>query len=148
MTYTEMVKRKFSDYHDKRIVNAWCPSNIGTPAYYGLHSKKKFKFICFDCNHIISMTLHNISNGYWCGYCSGRYLCGESDCNVCYEKSFARHHPDKALEWSSKNIPKPYQETKASTKKFWFDCTKCNHCLLYTSPSPRDRQKSRMPSSA
>ena len=24
----------------------------------------------------------------------------------------------------------------------------CLHCLLYTSPSPRDRQKSRMPSSA
>ena len=24
----------------------------------------------------------------------------------------------------------------------------CNACLLYTSPSPRDRQKSRMPSSA
>ena len=23
-----------------------------------------------------------------------------------------------------------------------------DHCLLYTSPSPRDRQKSRMPSSA
>ena len=26
--------------------------------------------------------------------------------------------------------------------------TQCNCCLLYTSPSPRDRQKSRMPSSA
>ena len=26
--------------------------------------------------------------------------------------------------------------------------TMYNHCLLYTSPSPRDRQKSRMPSSA
>ena len=26
--------------------------------------------------------------------------------------------------------------------------TKYNYCLLYTSPSPRDRQKSRMPSSA
>ena len=26
--------------------------------------------------------------------------------------------------------------------------TKYNNCLLYTSPSPRDRQKSRMPSSA
>ena len=25
---------------------------------------------------------------------------------------------------------------------------KCRDCLLYTSPSPRDRQKSRMPSSA
>ena len=27
-------------------------------------------------------------------------------------------------------------------------CTKFSACLLYTSPSPRDRQKSRMPSSA
>ena len=26
--------------------------------------------------------------------------------------------------------------------------TEANTCLLYTSPSPRDRQKSRMPSSA
>ena len=26
--------------------------------------------------------------------------------------------------------------------------SKCQTCLLYTSPSPRDRQKSRMPSSA
>ena len=28
----------------------------------------------------------------------------------------------------------------------WIACNRC--CLLYTSPSPRDRQKSRMPSSA
>ena len=28
------------------------------------------------------------------------------------------------------------------------DCTDDIDCLLYTSPSPRDRQKSRMPSSA
>ena len=26
--------------------------------------------------------------------------------------------------------------------------TSCNRCLLYTSPSPRDRTRSRMPSSA
>ena len=29
-----------------------------------------------------------------------------------------------------------------------WDLTAYNSCLLYTSPSPRDRQKSRMPSSA
>ena len=34
----------------------------------------------------------------------------------------------------------PYQERK-DWKQLWI-------CLLYTSPSPRDRQKSRMPSSA
>ena len=31
---------------------------------------------------------------------------------------------------------------------FYPDLPKGYHCLLYTSPSPRDRQKSRMPSSA
>ena len=30
----------------------------------------------------------------------------------------------------------------------WFLCESPEDCLLYTSPSPRDRQKSRMPSSA
>ena len=30
----------------------------------------------------------------------------------------------------------------------WSDYKRMNPCLLYTSPSPRDRQKSRMPSSA
>ena len=40
---------------------------------------------------------------------------------------------------SSKNIEKAHL-------KAFKNCTK--HCLLYTSPSPRDRQKSRMPSSA
>ena len=29
-----------------------------------------------------------------------------------------------------------------------FDLTRCIVCLLYTSPSPRDRTRSRMPSSA
>ena len=32
-------------------------------------------------------------------------------------------------------------------EKYLFDYM-CRYCLLYTSPSPRDRQKSRMPSSA
>ena len=32
--------------------------------------------------------------------------------------------------------------------KFYGDFQALTNCLLYTSPSPRDRQKSRMPSSA
>ena len=34
------------------------------------------------------------------------------------------------------------------TFNFMLTIQQCGHCLLYTSPSPRDRQKSRMPSSA
>ena len=47
------------------------------------------------------------------------------------------------LTWLDKNQTKPTEEeinTKIAVLK--------NACLLYTSPSPRDRQKSRMPSSA
>ena len=58
---------------------------------------------------------------------SSRYLCGESECNTCYKKSFAYHHPDRSLEWSSRNTVMPHQVTKASTKNFFFDCSTCSH---------------------
>ena len=32
--------------------------------------------------------------------------------------------------------------------RWLYSWNQCRNCLLYTSPSPRDRQKSRMPSSA
>ena len=44
-----------------------------------------------------------------------------------------------------------YVRTHALKKKAsssFLTPTECKDCLLYTSPSPRDRQKSRMPSSA
>ena len=47
-------------------------------------------------------------------------------CNPC-DKSFLNTDPDLI-----KGIP----------------CDVCGNCLLYTSPSPRDRTRSRMPSSA
>ena len=37
-------------------------------------------------------------------------------------------------------------KVRAATEEMWNDLKR--GCLLYTSPSPRDRQKSRMPSSA
>ena len=36
----------------------------------------------------------------------------------------------------------------SKSKLRYFDCLINNACLLYTSPSPRDRTRSRMPSSA
>ena len=41
--------------------------------------------------------------------------------------------------WRKEWLSRGYKPTSMSSKK---------PCLLYTSPSPRDRQKSRMPSSA
>ena len=46
---------------------------------------------------------------------------------------------DDYLLYHGAGIEKVWQSSKGGRK---------NACLLYTSPSPRDRQKSRMPSSA
>ena len=56
-----------------------------------------------------------------------------------------------SIIWSETSIslgdkhPTPFSY---STKNFTPPNEACHTCLLYTSPSPRDRQKSRMPSSA
>ena len=57
-----------------------------------------------------------------------------------YRKRCIETHPDKGgKEIDFLNVRKGYEILSNPTKRA---------CLLYTSPSPRDRQKSRMPSSA
>ena len=72
--------------------------------------------------------------------------------------------PEKILEWSYGEVKKPetinYRTLKPErdglfcerifgpTKDWECHCGKYKNCLLYTSPSPRDRTRSRMPSSA
>ena len=57
-----------------------------------------------------------------------------------------------------KDIPEPVIVTEKTRETYQWYCAQChgikgkgdgiNACLLYTSPSPRDRTRSRMPSSA
>ena len=54
-------------------------------------------------------------------------------------------HPDYALLASRIAVSNLHKNTK---KSFSQTINALYHCLLYTSPSPRDRTRSRMPSSA
>ena len=58
----------------------------------------------------------------------------------------------KPLDWGASPTAEPLGYVRALAPKFLYiadlDRIECTGCLLYTSPSPRDRQKSRMPSSA
>ena len=68
-----------------------------------------------------------------------------------YSESFGRifwvddNHDFKSCPWQVDGTGDFDQEDYVSE---WTDWEGVNICLLYTSPSPRDRQKSRMPSSA
>ena len=49
-------------------------------------------------------------------------------------------------DWMPGDTKQRWEENKSISSKFGW--TADNICLLYTSPSPRDRTRSRMPSSA
>ena len=58
--------------------------------------------------------------------------------------------PEKFEVWYEQGVPHKEELFAAINEGYTFIIEQYGHynCLLYTSPSPRDRQKSRMPSSA
>ena len=65
-----------------------------------------------------------------------------NSCNICRaEINHYKKHSDGNLEWVDVTDNQDAQQLTSKSYKDLF-------CLLYTSPSPRDRLKSRMPSSA
>ena len=57
-------------------------------------------------------------------------------------------HPDKTLIVERKEASHYHMHRMLPTVPMYTQVLCNKYCLLYTSPSPRDRQKSRMPSSA
>ena len=63
------------------------------------------------------------------------------------KKLISEYDAQEWLDKIEKNDERELFEMKRK-KEFLDECTKFRNCLLYTSPSPRDRIRSRMPSSA
>jgi hypothetical protein len=121
--------RSFASY-DAAKVSMWSPQNKQHPSQMPLYKNDiKFCFDCKDCGHVFSSTLNNISKGQWCPYCttSNKKVCGDRECTFCFPNSFASYDSEKVAAWASRNIQQPWQVTKSSDKKNWFDCSDCYH---------------------
>lgn len=103
----------------------WSEKNKVNPEDVFLCANKKYFFNCDKCAHDFDINLNNIKKGQWCPFCAGSKLCGDRECDDCYNKSFATH--PKADFWSEKNKVKPKDVFLCSNKKYFFDCYECGH---------------------
>ena len=110
----------------------WSPENMITPREIFKYSDTwKFKFICPDCNHTFETLPKTISKGDACSYCASKYLCDNSSCIICFNKSLASYYDIKYF--SPKNNINPRMIFKGSdTAKYIFSCENCKEEYLMT----------------
>ena len=104
----------------------WSSKNTKTPNEATLNTNKKFWFDCDKCNHVFEIRLNSINQfNSWCGFCSNKKLCEDTECNLCFEKSFASH--EKSIYWNieKNNGIMPRYIFKYSGNKHWINCNKC-----------------------
>lgn len=120
-------KRKFSEYMQERV-SCWSDDNPCAPEDVLYGTNDKYLFNCDVCSHVFSKNIHTITQmNSWCPYCAGRKLCGDSECVMCFEKTFAFHEQEKSLHWSTSNKLLPHEVFSSCNKKFIFDCERCLH---------------------
>ena len=115
----------------KNISRTWS-QQVGT-----LGGGNHFIELCLDENQDVWVMLHSGSRGI--GNVIGRYFIGLAKKDM---QRLQQNLPDKDLAYFSEGTQ--YFDDYVHAVQWGQDYA----CLLYTSPSPRDRQKSRMPSSA
>ena len=83
--------------------------------------------------------MSKIKTAFHCQECGAKYSKWQGQCNKC---GIWNSIIEEIKQSSAENLW-DHKKSELNTKQ-----AKPKPCLLYTSPSPRDRQKSRMPSSA
>lgn len=90
------------------------------------NSKGKKEFKCDVCNHSIYIRICDMSNNDWCYICSGKDICTDDKCNMCFENSFASVEQSKYWE-NTCNPWYPRRMIKTSKVERLFKCDVCNH---------------------
>ena len=115
--------------HEKS--KCWHPTLNGDLKIHNvsLNSHKKYWFKCDECSHDFDAAICKINAGRWCPYCASHNhkLCGDIDCNFCFNKSFASHEKSKCLHPTLNRDLNPYNLSLNSHNKYWFKCDECSN---------------------
>ena len=115
-SFASIEKSKY--LHDKDINLLLLPKTL----------YKKYKFDCYDCDHVFEQFVGKITTGTWCSFCANKQLCEDESCQLCFDKSFASH--EKNIHWNKDNDISPRQVLKYTHNLYKFDCNECNHIFV------------------
>lgn len=98
-------------------------------------SGNKYWFRCDICEHSFSSQLDCIQRGNWCPFCSSKQLCGNDDCIMCFNASFASYNMITAnnkkkiecWDYTKNDGLNPRRMSKYSDKTGYFICDVCEH---------------------
>jgi hypothetical protein len=111
--------------HEKAIY--WNLEKNGiTPNKVNKYSNHKFWFNC-PCGHIFDSFLGSITKGFFCAYCAGKKLCDNTDCQKCYNSSFASHEKAQYWNYEKNGEITPRSLFKYCNSKCYFTCAECSH---------------------
>jgi hypothetical protein len=135
--------KSFKSYKGKTTngnlkVECWHPNENEdvNPRDVAISSGKKYWFQCDKCPHSFNSLISGITGrDHWCPYCAGNKICGEDECNICYEKSF-KSYIEKTTNGNLKcdcwhltknGTIKPIDVSYSNGNKYWFQCDVCPH---------------------
>jgi very-short-patch-repair endonuclease len=118
-------KKSFASHEKAKFWNSLRNGDV-SPRNIALGCHLKYWFRCGECNHDLYLMPSVINRGRWCITCSNQSRCGDLDCRLCFEHSFASH--ENAKFWHPLgNANRPRNVALHSGKKYWLECGECGH---------------------
>lgn len=119
----ELCKNKSFISSDK--AQYWSKKNNVTPREVFNVSSNTYLFNCNICDHEFKIRPNQIKGNGWCPYCANKLLCSDTNCKICFDKSFASS--DKSHYWAKSNDISTREVFKSSHGVFLFTCDVCKH---------------------
>ena len=147
----QAVKNKIEAYTTHLWKNLWTSSSHykHTKLFYNSPNKNKSKYVLKMGTAMLGAWIKGITGHNNLAYFQSK-LNPEIDptCRLCEQENETLHHLCTVLGMSTTQRIGNTSVGSEISLLTDFHYAQVPRCLLYTSPSPRDRQKSRMPSSA